>query len=73
VTDICASGTRMVTLLALSDSGTPDFDEALAKRFVKAGCPSFACTPKVLPELLDAMLRNKDLQGLAERYGGTRE
>ncbi len=55
------SGVRAVCLLALSDSGAPSFDEALAREVANANVPTFACTPNKLPALLEAMLRGRDL------------
>jgi Mg-chelatase subunit ChlD len=67
--DLVESGVRVVTLLALSDSGVPSYDEALAKRLRNTGVPCFACTPGVLPELLAGALKGQDLERIAERIG----
>ena len=53
--------------LALNDSGTPMFDEQLAKKLAALGIPCFACTPQRLPELLEGALRGANLIALAER------
>lgn len=62
------AGVRAVTLLALSDSGVPVFDENLAKRFRALGVPCFGCTPQLLPELLAGAIRGADLGKLAARW-----
>jgi hypothetical protein len=65
--DLVRSGVRCVTLLALSDSGVPTYDENLAKRLRNLGIPCFGCTPGLLPELLTGALRDADLEQLAQR------
>lgn len=65
--DMVASGVRAICLLALNDSGTPCFDEGLARKLASMGIPCFACTPQKLPELLEGALRGGDLQALATR------
>jgi hypothetical protein len=61
------SGVKALVLLALSDSGTPQYDEALGKKIAALGIPSFACSPDKLPELVEGALKGFDLMGLAER------
>lgn len=65
--EMVESGVRVMCLLALSDSGTPCFDEALARRLSALGIPCFGCTPDRLPELVEGALRGHDLQSLANR------
>lgn len=61
------SGVKVLCLLALSDRGVPCYDEGLARRLSKIGIPCFACTPTLLPELLEGALKGNDLNALAER------
>lgn len=61
------SGVKVITLLALADHGTPYYDEGLARRITKIGIPCFACTPTLLPDLLEGALKGNDLQALAAR------
>ena len=56
-----ANGVKVITLLALSDRGTPDYDEKLAQKISKLGIPCFGCTPDRLPELVEAALKGFDL------------
>lgn len=56
------SGVAVACLLALSDAGAPSYNEALAERLSKLGIPCFACTPKMLPMLLEAALKGFDLK-----------
>lgn len=65
--DMTASGVRVICLLALSDSGTPYFDDGLAKKLARLGIPCFGCTPQRLPELLEGALRGHDLTALAAK------
>lgn len=61
------SGVKIICLLALSDRGVPSYDEELARKLSKIGIPCFACTPTLLPELLEGALKGYDLNALAER------
>lgn len=65
--EMVASGVRVMCLLALSDEGSPAYDDRLAKKLVALGIPCFACTPSLLPELLEGALRGQDLTSLAAR------
>jgi hypothetical protein len=59
------AGVKVLCLLALSDKGVPSYDEGLARRISQIGIPCFACTPGLLPELLEGALKGKDLNELA--------
>jgi hypothetical protein len=63
--DLAAAGVKAICLLALSDSGAPSYDEALARKLASLGIPCFACTPARLPDLVEAALRGSDLSRLA--------
>jgi hypothetical protein len=54
-------GVKVITLLALSDSGKPDYDVNLAKEISKLGIACFACTPDRLPDLVAAAIKGDDL------------
>lgn len=68
--DMHASGVKVLCLLALSDRGTPAYDESLANRLGRLGIPCFACTPTLLPELLEGALKGKNLNALATDIKG---
>ncbi|MDX1415115.1 MAG: VWA domain-containing protein [Candidatus Promineifilaceae bacterium] len=53
---------KVVTLLALNDKGAPRFDRTMAQEFVNLGVPSFACTPELFPDLMAAVLEDRDLR-----------
>jgi Mg-chelatase subunit ChlD len=61
VASITASGVRMITLLALDDSGAPGFDHEVAGVFTGLGAPAFACTPDLFPELMAAAIQRGDI------------
>jgi Mg-chelatase subunit ChlD len=67
--EMVESGVRAICLLALSDAGVPEYDDGLAKKFANVGVPCFACTPTMLPALLEGALKGQDLKALAERCG----
>lgn len=65
------SGVRTMTLLALSDEGKPSYDERLAGQLSRDGTPCFACTPALLPQLVEGALKGQDLGELAKRLGAS--
>jgi predicted metal-dependent peptidase len=69
LTDMHESGVKVICLLALSDHGAPSYDETLARKLSTIGIPCFACTPALLPELLEGALKGHDLNALAARLG----
>ena len=68
VASLVGSGVRFVALLALSDSGRPSFDHAVAAALVELGVPAFACTPDLFPELMAAALLGRDLNQWAAAH-----
>lgn len=69
--DLFDSGVKVICLLALSDSGFPSYNSKLARRFSRIGIPCFACTPNVLPDLIEGALKGKDLNEIVvqgDRY-----
>lgn len=61
------AGVKTLGLLALSDEGTPFYDEQLARAFARDRTPCFACTPAMLPQLVEGALQGKDLAELVKR------
>jgi hypothetical protein len=68
--ELVQGGVRALCLLSLSDEGVPTFDHAMAHRFADVGVPSFACTPKMLPSVLEGALKGVDLFRLADMGRG---
>ena len=60
-------GVKVITLLALSDSGKPDYDVNLAKEISKLGIACFACTPDKLPDMVAAALKGQDLMQFGQK------
>jgi hypothetical protein len=58
------SRVKVVCLLALSDSGRPSYDHAMAAQLGALGIPCFGCSPRLLPPLVDRVLRGQDLAPL---------
>ncbi|WP_162833607.1 VWA domain-containing protein [Streptomyces sp. CB09001] len=56
-----AAGVRFVTLLALSDEGTPAYDREHAAALAALGAPAFACTPDLFPEVMAAAIEGRPL------------
>ncbi|MFF8569977.1 VWA domain-containing protein [Streptomyces sp. NPDC015140] len=56
-----AVGVRFVTLLALSDEGTPAYDREHAAALAALGAPAFACTPDRFPEVMAAAIERRPL------------
>lgn len=53
---IIQSGSKIISLLSLSDEGTPDYDLQIAKNLTALGVPCFACPPEKFPDLLPRYL-----------------
>lgn len=65
--EMISSGVTMICLLALSDRGTPCYDEKLASKMSSLGAPSFACTPDQFPELMSIAIQRRDISEWAAR------
>lgn len=65
------SGIKAIGLLAISDQGTPSFNERLADQLATLGMPCFGCTPEKLPELIAGVLRGSDLKALANKLASS--
>src|SRR5262245_48581169 len=59
--ELTASGVQMICLLALNDQGTPSFDSRNAATLAGLGCPSFACTPDLFPDMMAAAIQRRNL------------
>jgi hypothetical protein len=68
LSEMHADGVKVVTLLALSDKGKPDYDINLSNEISKFGIPCFACTPDRLPELIEAAIKGLDLKKFEHQY-----
>jgi hypothetical protein len=59
---LSAGGVKVVVLLALNDKGAPRFDREMAGQLAALGLPAFACTPEIFPDLMAAVLEERDLR-----------
>jgi hypothetical protein len=58
------SKTKALVLLKLSDEGRPSYNHELAKRLGEIGVHCFGCTPKLLVEIMERIMKNQDLSTL---------
>lgn len=54
-------GVQMISLLALDDQGSPDYDKEMAGAVAKLGSPAFACNPDIFPDLVAAAIQKKPM------------
>lgn len=59
-TALVRSGVNLIVLLALSDEGRPAYDVQHAQALASLGCPVFACTPDLFPDLMATALMRQD-------------
>ncbi len=64
------SRVKVVCLLALADSGRPSFDHDTAAQLGAMGIPCFGCTPKLLPAVIERVMRGQDLGPLLAEAAG---
>lgn len=60
--ELVQSGVQVITLLALSDSGRPSYNESIAASLAGLGIPAFACTPDLFPDLMAAAIQRQDIR-----------
>jgi len=60
-----SDGVNVIVLLALTDTGRPSYDPALAGIFSSMGMPVFACTPDRFPDMMACALRRNDIAAWA--------
>ncbi len=61
------SGVTVIVLLAIADGGKPHYDAQTAQRIAAMEIPCFACTPELLPQLLERALKGQDLSVFRQR------
>jgi len=61
LSEMKASGVKIIALLALSDKGAPSYDGQTAAYLADMDIPAFASTPEQFPELLAAAIEGRDL------------
>lgn len=63
---LAESRVRVMVLLALSDSGKPSYDHDNARRLSELGIPCFGCTPRLLVQVVERIMRGQDLGPLVK-------
>ncbi len=66
---LVSNGVQVITLLALSDQGSPSFSKAVAAKFAAMGIPCFGCTPDQFPDLMAAAIKREDVNQWAASQG----
>lgn len=66
--ELKTSGVTVVCLLAIEDGGKPYYNAHIAGRASAMGIPVFACTPALLPTLLESAFRGHDLNGFEKEH-----
>lgn len=66
--DMKTGGVTVVCLLALADGGRPYYDAQMAKRVADLGIPCFACSPQLLPQLLERAFKGQDLNAFQKEF-----
>lgn len=66
--EIIGAGATIICLLALSDGGSPCYDEGLAAKMSSLGAPAFACTPDLFPDLMASAIQKRDIATWAARH-----
>lgn len=67
VASLTASGVNVIVLLALSDDGSPYYDQKMAATFASLDIPVFGCTPDQFPDLMATALRRESVGSWATK------
>lgn len=66
--EIRESGVTAVCLLAIADGGRPYYDAQMAQKVAGLGVPCFACSPEMLPSLLERAFRGENLAAFQKEF-----
>ncbi|MDE6875330.1 MAG: VWA domain-containing protein [Lachnospiraceae bacterium] len=67
------AGVTVVCLLALAESGRPYYDAQMAQKVAGLKIPCFACSPQMLPQLLERALKGQDLEQFVKEFEKTKK
>lgn len=67
IKELVQAGVQMIGLLALDNSGQPQYHRELAHFLAEQGVPCLACTPHWFPDLMAAALQRQDLRHWASQ------
>ncbi len=62
------AGVTLVCLLALAEGGRPYYDTQMAQKVAALKIPCFACSPQMLPQLLERALKGQDLDQFVKEF-----
>ena len=62
------AGVTLVCLLALAEGGRPYYDTQMAQKVAARKIPCFACSPQMLPQLLERALKGQDLDQFVKEF-----
>lgn len=68
IEDMKDSGVTVISLLAIADGGKPYYDTQMAQQISALGVPCFACTPALLPQLLELAFKGYDLKEFEKAF-----
>ena len=66
--DLKEAGVTLVCLLALAEGGRPYYDTQMAPKVAALKIPCFACSPQMLPQLLERALKGQDLDQFVKEF-----
>ncbi len=66
--DLKEAGVTLVCLLALAEGGRPYYDTQMAQKVAALKIPCFACSPQMLPQLLERALKGQDLYQFVKEF-----
>lgn len=64
------SKVKTMVLLALSDSGKPSYDHELARELGAIGVHCFGCTPKLLVQVVERVMKGQDVGAFLSQFQG---
>ena len=67
------SKVKAMVLLKLSDEGRPSYNHELARTLTDIGVHCFGCTPKLLVDIMERVMKNQDIGPLVARGQGGKE
>ncbi|MCQ2974873.1 MAG: VWA domain-containing protein [Bacteroidales bacterium] len=59
--EIKEQGVNIITLLSLTDSGTPQYCRENAQKIANQGIPTFSCSPDKFPEIMSQAINNQEI------------
>lgn len=68
IEEMRTSGVTVVSLLGIADVGKMYYDTQMAQRILAMGIRCFACTPALLPQLLEMAFKGYDLKALEKTF-----